>query len=74
MKKIRKDKLVYIDDILSAIKKINKFCKTIDKDDFMKNELLMDAVKTKTRDTSRIFYFLTTTVLSPKTCQHYNKK
>mgnify|MGYP001589855438 FL=1 len=44
MKKIRKDNLVYIDDVLSAVKKINKFCKTIDKDDFMKNELLMDAV------------------------------
>ncbi len=44
MKKIRKDNLVYVDDILSAIKKINKFCKGIGKDDFMKNELLMDAV------------------------------
>lgn len=44
MKKIRKDNLVYVDDILSAIKKINKFCKGIEKEDFMKNELLMDAV------------------------------
>lgn len=44
MKKIRKDNLVYVDDILSAIKKINKFCKDIEKEDFMKNELLMDAV------------------------------
>lgn len=44
MKKIRKDNLVYVDDILSAIKKINKFCKGIEKYDFMKNELLMDAV------------------------------
>ncbi len=44
MKKIRKDNLVYVDDILSAIKKINKFCKGIEREDFMKNELLMDAV------------------------------
>lgn len=44
MKKIRKDNLVYVDDILSAIKKINKFCTGIEKDNFMKNELLMDAV------------------------------
>lgn len=44
MKKIGKDNLVYVDDILSAIKKINKFCKDIEKEDFMKNELLMDAV------------------------------
>lgn len=44
MKKIRKDNLVYIDDILSSIKKINKFCKGIGKEDFMENELLMDGV------------------------------
>ncbi|KAF0145430.1 MAG: hypothetical protein FD156_1000 [Nitrospirae bacterium] len=44
MKRIRKDNLVYVDDILVAIKKINKFCKGIEKEDFMKNELLMDAV------------------------------
>lgn len=44
MKKIRKDNLVYVDDILSALKKINKFCKNVSKNDFMKNELLMDAV------------------------------
>ncbi|MBI5212542.1 MAG: DUF86 domain-containing protein [Nitrospirae bacterium] len=41
---MRKDNLVYVDDILSSIKKINKFCKGIGKEDFMKNELLMDGV------------------------------
>lgn len=44
MKRIKKDNLVYTDDILSAIKKIDKFCKGIQKADFVKNELLMDAV------------------------------
>lgn len=44
MKKSKKDNLVYVDDSLSAIKKINKFCKNVSKNDFMKNELLMDAV------------------------------
>ena len=44
MKKNRKDNLVYIDDILLAIKKISKFCKGIEKNDFLKNDLLMDAV------------------------------
>ncbi len=44
MKRIKKDNLVYTDDIFSAIRKIDKFCKGIKKDDFMKNELLMDAV------------------------------
>ena len=33
-----------VDDILSAIKKINKYCKNVKKDSFMKNDLLMDAV------------------------------
>jgi uncharacterized protein with HEPN domain len=44
VKKIRQDNLVYVDDVLSAIAKINRFCKNASKDDFMKNELLMDAV------------------------------
>jgi len=44
VKKLTKDNLVYVDDVLSAIAKINRFCKNISKDDFMKNELLMDAV------------------------------
>lgn len=44
MKKIGKDNLVYVDDILAAIVKINRFCKAVKKDDFMRNELLMDAV------------------------------
>lgn len=44
MKKIGKDNLVYVDDILTAIRKINKFCKGVGKEDFMKNELLMDGV------------------------------
>ncbi len=41
---MKKNNLVYVDDILSAIKKINKYCKNVKKDSFMKNELLMDAV------------------------------
>jgi uncharacterized protein with HEPN domain len=41
---VKKDNLVYIDDVLSAIKKINRFCKNIKKDSFMKNDLLIDAV------------------------------
>ncbi|MEW6067966.1 MAG: DUF86 domain-containing protein [Nitrospirota bacterium] len=44
MKKLKKDNLVYVDDILAAIEKIDRFCKDIKKEDFMKNELLMDAV------------------------------
>ena len=44
MKKTKKDDLVYVDDILSAIQKINRFCKSVKKPDFMMNDLLMDAV------------------------------
>jgi uncharacterized protein with HEPN domain len=41
---MKKDNLVYVDDILSAIEKINRFCKKVKKSSFMKDELLMDAV------------------------------
>ena len=44
MKKYKKDDLVYVDDILSSIQKINRYCKTVAKNDFIKNDLLIDAV------------------------------
>lgn len=44
MKDSRKDNLVYIDDILGAIKKIKSYVKGIDKEVFLKNEMMMDAV------------------------------
>jgi uncharacterized protein with HEPN domain len=39
-----KDDLVYIEDMLSAIDKINRYCKGLDKDTFFNNEMLQDAV------------------------------
>jgi len=40
----KKDDLVFIDDILEAVEKITRFCKGIDKKDFIVNDLLHDAV------------------------------
>jgi uncharacterized protein with HEPN domain len=39
-----KDALVYIEDMLSAIDRINRYCKGLDKDIFFNNEMLQDAV------------------------------
>lgn len=39
-----KDNLVYIEDMLSAIDKINRYRKGIGKDTFFNNEMLQDAV------------------------------
>jgi uncharacterized protein with HEPN domain len=44
MKDSNKDNLVYIDDILEAIRKIKSYVKGVDKEEFLKNEMLMDAV------------------------------
>ena len=40
----RKDDLVYVEDMLSAIDRINRYCKNIDKDIFSSNEMLQDAI------------------------------
>jgi len=39
-----KDDLVYIEDMLSAIDKINRYCTGLDKATFFNNEMLQDAV------------------------------
>ena len=44
MTKDNKDDLVYIDDIIEAMEKITRFCKGVEKKDFIGNELLRDAV------------------------------
>ncbi|OFY27940.1 MAG: hypothetical protein A2275_18855 [Bacteroidetes bacterium RIFOXYA12_FULL_35_11] len=41
---MHKNDLAYIDHILECIKKIRKFVKGIDKNEFAKNELIQDAV------------------------------
>lgn len=39
-----KDDLVYVEDMLSAIDRINRYCKGLDKVTFFNNEMLQDAV------------------------------
>jgi uncharacterized protein with HEPN domain len=41
---MKKDNLVYIDDVLDAIKKIKKYTRGVTKSEFMKNGLVIDAV------------------------------
>ena len=41
---MKKDNLVYIDDILDAIKKIKKYTRGVTKDEFVKNGMIVDAV------------------------------
>lgn len=41
---MKKDNLVYIDDILDAIKKIRKYTRGVTKDEFIKNGMVVDAV------------------------------
>lgn len=41
---MKKDDLVYVDDMLDAIKKIRKYSKGTDKGEFVKNGMLVDAV------------------------------
>ena len=41
---MNKDNLVYIQDILDAIEKIKRYCKGVKKQEFLKNELLMDGI------------------------------
>ncbi len=41
---MKKDDLVYVDDILGAIKKIRKYSKGVTEDEFVKNGMLVDAV------------------------------
>jgi len=44
MKEQKKDNLVYVDDILGAIKKIEAYTKDVDNKGFIKNGMLVDAV------------------------------
>jgi len=44
MKENRKDNLVYIDDILGAIKNIMAYTKGVEKGQFLKNRMMVDAV------------------------------
>jgi uncharacterized protein with HEPN domain len=44
MKESRKDNLVYIDDILGAIKKIRAYTKNVAANEFPRNDMLVDAV------------------------------
>jgi len=44
MKKNMMDDMVSVDDILLAIDKINRFCHGVTKKQFLKNEILCDAV------------------------------
>ena len=41
---MKKDNLVYIDDILDAIKKIRKYTRGVTKDEFVRNGMIVDAV------------------------------
>jgi len=41
---MNKDNLVFVDDILGAIEKIRTYAKNVNKDDFLKNGMLVDAV------------------------------
>ncbi len=40
----KKDDLVYVDDIIEAVRKIKRFCKGTKEKDFAANEMLRDAV------------------------------